>query len=281
MLYQAKDLESYKLGAVDGEVGKVKDFYFDDQSFVVRYVVADTRTWFFGGKVLLSPKSFERLDPQEQLIHVNLTKDQIKDSPKPEEHEPINRQYEKELSDFHGWGYYWLGSGNMAGGGYNSSGTSVPGSVAPLPPIPEELGNEANKNRAGTQDDIREGHEEKELEEHLRHDDSALQSVDDIKGYDVHAKEGEIGKIRDVVIEGETQKIRYLVIDTGSTFNRQTILLSPEWVKDISWIDRTVTVPLEHDLLQNAPVFEHDQAITRDYEERLFTHYNRPHYWTK
>lgn len=54
MLYNSKNLYGYKLSASDGEIGQVKDFYFDDQSWLVRYVVADTGTWLTGRQVLLS-----------------------------------------------------------------------------------------------------------------------------------------------------------------------------------------------------------------------------------
>jgi hypothetical protein len=47
-----------KLGASDGEAGHVKDFYFDDKNWVVRYVVADTGSWLAGRQVLLSPLAF-------------------------------------------------------------------------------------------------------------------------------------------------------------------------------------------------------------------------------
>ena len=42
MLIKASELKGLKLGARDGEIGRVKDFYFDDQNWVVRYLVADT-----------------------------------------------------------------------------------------------------------------------------------------------------------------------------------------------------------------------------------------------
>ena len=42
MLNRAKNLKSYKLDSLDGEFGKVKEFYFDDQHWMIRYLVADT-----------------------------------------------------------------------------------------------------------------------------------------------------------------------------------------------------------------------------------------------
>jgi hypothetical protein len=47
MLRSVKKLYGDKLGASDGEIGQVKDFYFDDQSWAVRYLVGipPAREW--------------------------------------------------------------------------------------------------------------------------------------------------------------------------------------------------------------------------------------------
>ncbi len=50
MLRKPKDLNGYKLDARDGEIGEVKEFYFDDQSWTVRYLIADTGGWLTAGQ---------------------------------------------------------------------------------------------------------------------------------------------------------------------------------------------------------------------------------------
>jgi hypothetical protein len=55
MLNKAKTLKGYKLDSLDGEIGKVKEFYFDDQHWAIRYLVADTGSWLMGRRVLISP----------------------------------------------------------------------------------------------------------------------------------------------------------------------------------------------------------------------------------
>ena len=72
MLQSIKQLYGEKLGASDGEIGQVKDFYFDDQNWVVRYVVADTGNWLTGRQVLLSPHAFGSLQ-QDWKSHVRET----------------------------------------------------------------------------------------------------------------------------------------------------------------------------------------------------------------
>ena len=56
MLRSIKQLYGDKLGASDGEIGRVKDFYFDNQSWAVRYPVADTGSWLAGRQVLICTK---------------------------------------------------------------------------------------------------------------------------------------------------------------------------------------------------------------------------------
>jgi hypothetical protein len=55
MLYTAKTLHGYKLDSLDGEIGRVKEFYFDDKHWTIRYLVADTGNWLPGRQVLISP----------------------------------------------------------------------------------------------------------------------------------------------------------------------------------------------------------------------------------
>ena len=56
------------LGASDGDIGAVKDFYFDDQNRAVRYVVADTGKWLAGRQVLISPQAFKSSHPLLVLL---------------------------------------------------------------------------------------------------------------------------------------------------------------------------------------------------------------------
>jgi hypothetical protein len=55
MLSTSKTLKGYKLDSLDGEIGKVKQFYFDDRYWTIRYLVANTGNWLSGRQVLISP----------------------------------------------------------------------------------------------------------------------------------------------------------------------------------------------------------------------------------
>ena len=96
MLHSVKQLFEDKLGVWDGEIGHVKDFYFDDQNWAVRYVVADTGSWMPGRLVLISPHGIGSLYQGGRVLIVNLTRKQIEDSPPIETHQPVSRRYEEE-----------------------------------------------------------------------------------------------------------------------------------------------------------------------------------------
>jgi len=82
MLQSIKQLYGNKLAALDGDIGHVKDFYFDDENWVVRYLVADTGSWLTGRLVLLTPHAFGKLDQDEKTLHISCTKRKFKTVPR-------------------------------------------------------------------------------------------------------------------------------------------------------------------------------------------------------
>lgn len=64
MLRSIEELRGYTIGAIDGDIGSVDDFYFDDERWAVRYLVADTGGWLGGRKVLITPPALREPDWQ-------------------------------------------------------------------------------------------------------------------------------------------------------------------------------------------------------------------------
>jgi sporulation protein YlmC with PRC-barrel domain len=118
MLRSLKDLENYEIGATDGHIGHVKDFYFDDHDWVVRYLIVDTGPWLFGREVLISPVSIAHPNWAEQSLPVSITRAQVEASPSIDTDKPVSRQYETEYLDHYGYPFYWSGSGIWGGGMY-------------------------------------------------------------------------------------------------------------------------------------------------------------------
>jgi hypothetical protein len=107
MLNKVKTLKGYKLDSLDGEIGRVKEFYFDDQHWAVRYLVADTGNWLPDRQVLISPYALGIVDPRKQSVSINLTNQQIEQSPSLSSDKPVSRQFEVNYYESYGWPTYW------------------------------------------------------------------------------------------------------------------------------------------------------------------------------
>src|SRR5512135_669019 len=94
-----KDLKGNTIVATDGDIGKVDDFYFDEESWTIRYLVADTGDWLLRRKVLLSPVAFGKADFASGRFKVTLTKKQIENSPSIDTDKPVSRQHEAYYHD--------------------------------------------------------------------------------------------------------------------------------------------------------------------------------------
>jgi hypothetical protein len=97
----------YYIQASDGDLGHVEDFIIDDANWTIRYMVVDTRNWLPGKKVLVSPEWITDVSWGESKVHVNLTQEEIRDSPEYDPAEAVNRLYEERLYDFYGRPKYW------------------------------------------------------------------------------------------------------------------------------------------------------------------------------
>ena len=107
MLDKAKTLTGYSLHSLDGDIGKAKDFYFDDRDWTIRYLVADTGEWLISRQVLISPHSLAGVDRDQGSITVKLTKDQIEHSPTLNRDKPVSRQFERAYFGFYGLPVYF------------------------------------------------------------------------------------------------------------------------------------------------------------------------------
>ena len=107
MLQSIKKMDGHRIRAVDGDIGWVKEFYFDDNEWTIRYLVADTGHWLPGRKVLIAPTAFDQPDWDFKKFPVLLTKEQVEKSPSIKEHMPVSREHEYELNEHYGWKIYW------------------------------------------------------------------------------------------------------------------------------------------------------------------------------
>jgi hypothetical protein len=238
--------------ARDGDIGKVREFLFDDLIWTVRYLVVDTGNWLIDQLVLVSPKSLNQPNWDSQTLPVNLSKEQVENSPPISEDEPVSRQKESELHSYYGWPPYWRMIPGMTG----------PTAVPTVPPVVQE----------GLE---KEGSEEGES------DDSHLRSTREVIGYHIQATDGDIGHVSDFILDDEIWQIRYLVVDTGNWLPGRRVLISPAWIDDVSWREKSVVVNLSQESIKHSPEYNPAEPVNREYEVRLYDFYGRPKYWIK
>jgi len=238
MLRSVTKLFEDKLGASDGEIGRVNDFYFDDQKWAVRYLVADTGSWIPGRLVLISPHAFGNLYQGGKVLLINLTRQQIENSPSIESHKPVSRQYEEEYHRYYGWPFYWQGDQL-----WGMSAFPV------VPPPPRRLLGEQSTTNSG---------------------DPHLRSTKAMMGYQIQATDEAIGHVTDFVMDDKDWTIHQVVVDTGHWLSGKRVMISPSHINRISWDESKVYAGLTREALLGSPVFDPAAFGIQEHNPRIF-----------
>ena len=217
-----KQLTGDKLGASDGAIGEIKDFYFDDRHWAVRYVVADTGSWLMGRQVLLSPHAFGNIHESGKLLFVNLTRKQIEDGPSIELHKPVSRQFEEEYYRYYGWPNYWQGAGVWGTTGFPILGVPV------QPPASQP-------------------------HTHSEHAEPHLLSAVAVNGYHLKATDGIAGFVCDFMMDAKSWVIGQLVIKIGHRFSGKEVAIPTSKIDRISYEESTVFVKLTREAVEQSP----------------------------
>ncbi len=245
MLTRTSTLTGYRLQGLDAEVGKVEDFYFDDRHWAIRYLVADTGTWLTSRKVLISPYALLSVTTEAKRIAIDLTRKQIEDSPSLDTHKPVSQQFEEQYHEYYGFPLYWTG-----------------------------------EHMWGSDQVIQ---RDRERWEQFKHDKKAwdphLRSCTAVNGYHIQATDGEVGHVDDFIIDDEAWAIRYLVIATRDWWPGKKVLVSPKWIKDVSWDRSRIVVDLSRESIKQSPSYTEGSLPAQEYEAELHRHYGRQGYW--
>ncbi len=261
MLRNINDLEGFAIGATDGVIGHVKDLYFDDESWTVRYFVVDTGSWLSSRKVLISPFAFGKPSASEKVLPVSLTREKVKNSPDIDTEKPISRQHEIDYLGYYGYPMYWGGAGYWGAGVYPGAMLSGYGVAPRSTSGPIDATTVADDMRPGV------------------HQDSHLRSCETVSRYYVHASDGDIGHVQGMLVDDETWVIRYLVVNTSNWWLGHKVLVAPQWIEIVSWLEATVSVDLTRQAIKDSPPYVHTTPLHRQQEAGLFEHYGRRSYW--
>ncbi|TVQ40633.1 MAG: PRC-barrel domain containing protein [Spirochaetaceae bacterium] len=247
MVHGIRKMHGFRLHATDDELGHVEDWYFDDEKWVVRYLVVKTGFWFLGKEVLISPHSVTAVDWEKRTVDVSLTRAQVEESPDIDTHQPISRRKEREFHLYYNVPAYWGGLG-LWGHEMVPDGRPLEAEAA------EQTGCEPE-------------------DEHLR-------SVREVIGYRLHAVDGDIAQVNDFLFEDQTWALRFLQAPLTGRGGGRALVIPPKLVDHVVWSRTQVAVNASREQLLSAPALEKGETtVDRDFETRLFTHYTTHPYW--
>jgi len=207
MFHDLESLTGSSVSAVDGEIGSVRNFFFDDQSWTIRYLVVDVGNWLTRRSVILAVSAVEKPDFTKKTFHVTLTKEQVRHSPDVDSEQPVSRQQEVAMQKYFGWPAYWEG-----------------GEFGPLSSIP--TGREYPLHTKG---------------------DTHLRSAWDLRGYDVWATDGDVGRLEGFVLDDASWRLGYLNVKAGDWIHAHSVLVPTRRVESISWPNRRVNLSITRD----------------------------------
>ncbi len=252
MLRSLKDLEGYTVNATDGDIGKVVNFFLDDERWIVRYLVVQTGGALFldGQRVLISPIAFGQIEWPSHRFHVALTAEKVKHSPSVDTDKPVSRQHEADYTQYYGYMRYWGFPGIWGMGGY--PGLLAAGGADELPPPLTEK----------TAGDV-----------HLR-------SANEVRGYHIVGSDGVVGHVEDFIVDDETWEVRLLVVNTSNWWLGKNVLVAPHWATRISWEEGTVSLDMSRQAVKDSPEWDPTKGVNQEYETRLYDYYGRPVGWS-
>lgn len=223
MVRSMREMIGYRLDLTDGEMGAVEDFFFDDNQWTVRYLVAKTGPWLFGRKVLIVPDALGTADWVRHTLKVLHTKEEVKSSPEIDADRPVSRQHEVDLHQHYQWMPYWSAHG-----------------LAASPITTEELKQDQAKELGAVDTG-----------------DPHLRSAREVLKYNVHDSAGEkCGHVFDFIVSQDGWSITHVVVDLGAALHSQTVLIKARDVQAIEWENRRIRVPFTRDQLTRQPAYD-------------------------
>jgi sporulation protein YlmC with PRC-barrel domain len=235
------ELSGYTIQTTDGKKGKVKDFLFDEKQWVIRFLEADFGNLFSEERVLIPKVFLKQPSWDNKSFPVELLESEIERCPKISDHLPVSRKYEEELYKHYRLDPYWSGAYMGAAGDY-------------YPPRPVKV-----PSRSVSEDEL----------------DTILRSFKEVEGYHIHALNGTIGHVEDILIDDVDWQILYAVIDTKNwlPWSKQ-VLIAIDWMENISYEKREVMINLLTDTIKSAPEYNPLHLINDEFEKGLIDFYS-------
>lgn len=244
MLKPTDDLRRLAVHATDGDIGRVTDVYFDDETWTVRYLVVRTGNWLAGRDVLLTPSVVRDVRWADGAVFVSLTMAEVRSSPDVSTEQPVSRLQEIEFLRYYDLPPYWILGSEMG-----DTSVALDAAMRAAAADAEQAGETAR---------------------------SHLRAAREVVGYAVAATDGDIGHVKDFVVDDHDWRIRGLVVDTTAWWFGGEVLLAPGHVTRVSWGERQVHVNVPRETVKSAPPYTPGLEISNEYLTSLARHYDGP-----
>ncbi len=228
-------LLGFTLETKDDTKGKVRDFLFDEERWIIRYLESDQGKIIMNKKILIPRLLLDEPEWEKEQFKVHLTKEELKKCPSTKENEPVSRKYEEELGKHLQLSNYWAVAPPIT-------------ATAAYPPRPILVPDEQVK-----EEDI----------------NTSLRSFDEIKGYKVHASDGHYGEVTDIIIDDEDWQIIYFIIEPKDDDKKRKIMLPIANIKKISYTDQEITANLNSTGLKRVPEYNPVKPIEINFEKEI------------
>ncbi len=259
MFRSLQNLIGYTVRALDGDIGTVADFYFDDFGWQVRYLIVQMDVENGVRLSLLSPLAFGNLEETEEegVFPVRVNRAQVLRSPLLQKDEPVSLRHLTAIHTFYQWPIYWDIGDKAEYGPIEEGMTGYP---------IVEMMTEAEAQR----------------DSFSNTENPHLRSAKEVIGYYINTRDGvQAAHVADFLVEDEGWRVMYMVADAGGQVTDRYVLLSPTWVEKINWPDREINLDLKTETIRKSPPYNPEMILDRGYEEQLFRHFNRKAYWSR
>lgn len=232
------DLAGFSLAAKDEVFGGVADVYFDDKTWRLRYLVAQTGTWLNGRDTLVAVGLLGEPDTSAFEWPVDLTRAEVEQSAAAKHDPPVSVQRVNEFAS--SWPNYMVFPEDM---------------VHPTMMAVEDI---ARLSGAADAADLK------------GDGDPNLRSMTEVKGYAIDARGEAIGAVQDFVIDPKTWRISHFVVDIGAWLPGKLVVVSTDRIEKVSWRDRSISVDIGKDAIENSPSLDDLSDVDRPEEPAFY-----------
>lgn len=236
------DLIGYTIETKDGIKGTVKDFLFDEEQWIIRYLVADLGIILPGEEVIIPQGFLKQPNWIDRNFPVDLTIEALEKCPPLASNPSVSREYEEKINSYYNVANYWV-----------SPYMHPLAARATYPARPLKIPSKSV------------------VEENT---DNKLRSFNEVKGYYIEALDGKIGHIDDLFVDDLDWQIIYVLMDTKNWVPwSKRVLVGTHWMDEISYANQVLKINLDKETIQSAPEFDSSKPISNDFEIELFKHY--------